>query len=114
MDDSIIVHFVNLFNISTTKCYAKNKLERLKQTFEQKKRGKTMSDWTPKFKVGQKIIRIVDGRAVNAGYEYKVVESDTFSAGNPQVVADGGFVIELLTQESEREYALAAQLDEHG
>jgi hypothetical protein len=66
-----------------------------------------MSVREPKFKAGQIIVRIVDGRAVDAGHEYTVVESDIFSSGGAaQLVADGGFIKELITPENEADYML--------
>lgn len=47
---------------------------------------------------GQRVKRIVDGKAVDAGYEYDIVIIDD------QLAAHGGFLIEYLDVERAKEF----------
>lgn len=53
--------------------------------------------------VGQKLVRIVDGMAVDKGYEYKVIEKEG------KLAADGGFVTEYLDIERAKEFSVTEQ-----
>ena len=57
-------------------------------------------------KAGQKLIRIVDGMAVDKGYKFKVVEIDG------ELVADGGFVKETLYVERAKEFSVIEDVGE--
>ncbi len=56
---------------------------------------------------GQVLRRVVDGRATNAGHEYIVVQYDFKTGGEGEdLVADGGFVKELLWPERALEFVV--------
>lgn len=57
-----------------------------------------------KFKVGDTIERIVESRGANVGYKYKVTEYDFWGNGKLVLVADGGYIKELITEDREAEY----------
>lgn len=61
------------------------------------------------FKPGQKLVRIVEGRATSAGHKYIVIEYDFNHDGKPVLVADGGFIKELLTDENINEFQVDQQ-----
>lgn len=52
---------------------------------------------------GSKFKRVVDGRVTHIGHEYTAILSK-FSSDEQELVADGGFVKELLTPERAKEF----------
>jgi hypothetical protein len=56
------------------------------------------------FKVGDTIERIVESRGANVGYKYKVIEYDFWSNEKLVLVADGGYIKELLSADRAKEY----------
>lgn len=59
------------------------------------------------FTEGQTIIRVVEGHgAAQIGQKYQVILYDFNGNGEKQLVADGGFIKELITPEREKEYAV--------
>jgi hypothetical protein len=57
-------------------------------------------------KPGQTLKRVVDGRATSKGYKYKVIQRD-WTTGDPNgedLVADGGFIKELLDPTISKEF----------
>lgn len=56
---------------------------------------------------GQTLRRVVDGKAADAGHEYTVVRYDFKTGGEgADLVADGGFVKELLYPERALEFVV--------
>jgi len=63
---------------------------------------------TMEFKVGDTIERIVESRGANVGYRYKVIEYDFWGNGELVLVADGGYIKELLSADRAKEYNAVA------
>lgn len=56
-------------------------------------------------KAGQKLVRAVDGQGTDTGYEYEVIEEKfSGSSKKPSLIADGGFIQELLYPERAVEF----------
>ena len=55
-------------------------------------------------KAGQTLRRIVDGRAVDTGFIYRVISRKWDDEQSESLVADGGFVQELITPDRAKEY----------
>jgi hypothetical protein len=53
---------------------------------------------------GATLKRIVEGRGAPVGYEYTAILYDFYGDGTEHLVADGGFVKELLTSERAKEF----------
>lgn len=57
------------------------------------------------FKPGDKLERIVEGRGAPAGHCYTVVKGHFMSGGaGDDLIADGGYIRELITPERASEY----------
>jgi hypothetical protein len=72
-----------------------------------------MYTWSMEIKEGQTLKRIVDGRAVGKDHIYRVVKYN-FSTGGvgDDLVADGGFIKELITKDRVSEYVVVDDLDQ--
>lgn len=53
---------------------------------------------------GSRLRRVVAGSVTAVGYEYQTVEYDFSGNGTAELVADGGFVKELLSSERAKEF----------
>lgn len=59
-------------------------------------------------KPGQTVKRILDGMAVDAGHEYKIVLRP-WDEETAALIADGGFVKELLNVERAKEFEIISE-----
>ena len=63
------------------------------------------------FTEGQTIIRVIEGRGAPIGHKYHVILYDFNGNGKKQLVADGGYIKELITPEREKEYAVEESIE---